>query len=220
VSRLVAANRERLDADYVYGEGKRLYNLRMRAGLTQIALGKHIGISGSFVSNYESDRYGIHRSRVAAWERACSSARPEQDGRFRCECGYATNSRHGWAGHGVNCELGKSYAQRERDRWFSHGGGRNWTAFCRKRDNWTCQRCGKRCSPHAKDALHVHHKAGYAEYPELRSVVSNGITLCIPCHREKGRGIHSNAGRAQREAWEAEALAELGHLLTPREEVA
>jgi predicted restriction endonuclease len=58
--------------------------------------------------------------------------------------------------------------------------------------------------------------APFAVYHELRSVVGNGVCLCRDCHH----WLHSNAGRAQREAWEAEALAELGHLLTPREEVA
>lgn len=53
---------------------------------------------------------------------------------------------------------------------------KNWRkeVFCR--DNWTCA-CGKRGG-----YLEADHIKGFAEYPELRFEVSNGRTLCKPCH--------------------------------------
>lgn len=45
-----------------------------------------------------------------------------------------------------------------------------------ERDNFTCQLCG------SKENLEVHHKKSYAKYARLRTVVSNGITLCQKCH--------------------------------------
>lgn len=48
-----------------------------------------------------------------------------------------------------------------------------------ERDNYTCQKCG------STENLEVHHKKPYAKYPKLRTVVSNGITLCKECHKKE-----------------------------------
>lgn len=54
-----------------------------------------------------------------------------------------------------------------------------WRSEVFKRDNWTCQECGIR-----NNKLHPHHIKSFAEYPELRLEVSNGITLCHDCHKK------------------------------------
>lgn len=49
------------------------------------------------------------------------------------------------------------------------------------RDKFTCQNCGD-----AKGGnLRAHHIKPFAECPELRFVVDNGITLCDICHNAK-----------------------------------
>lgn len=52
-----------------------------------------------------------------------------------------------------------------------------WRKAVVERDNWTCQSCGK-----VGGSLHAHHIKLWKDYPELRYVVDNGITLCIECH--------------------------------------
>ena len=53
-----------------------------------------------------------------------------------------------------------------------------WRNFIFHRDNYTCKMCGqyggKLCADHVKP---------YALFPELRTTVSNGRTLCVGCHK-------------------------------------
>lgn len=56
---------------------------------------------------------------------------------------------------------------------------RLWREAVYARDNWTCQRCGKRGV-----FLHPHHIKNFAQYPKLRFAIDNGITLCKECHME------------------------------------
>ena len=54
-----------------------------------------------------------------------------------------------------------------------------WTKAVFERDNFVCQNCGKR-----GNRLQAHHIRGYAQYPELRWDVDNGLTLCVDCHKQ------------------------------------
>ena len=51
-----------------------------------------------------------------------------------------------------------------------------------QRDNYICQDCGLQSGQGHKIFLQAHHIKPFAQYPKLRYVVSNGITLCKNCH--------------------------------------
>lgn len=52
------------------------------------------------------------------------------------------------------------------------------------RDGFACQHCGDARGGN----LHAHHIKGFADFPELRLVVANGVTLCEDCHGALHRG--------------------------------
>jgi len=55
---------------------------------------------------------------------------------------------------------------------------KKWTYGVFKRDNWTCQKTKiKGCK------LVAHHIQNFSEYPELRFVIDNGITLSKESHK-------------------------------------
>lgn len=58
---------------------------------------------------------------------------------------------------------------------------RLWAMTVKERDGFRCQnpKCRSR-----NGIMHAHHIYNYADNPDLRDDVSNGITLCEPCHTE------------------------------------
>ncbi len=58
-----------------------------------------------------------------------------------------------------------------------------WRQTVLSRDGFKCQSCQK------ETELHVHHILAWSEFPSMRIVTGNGITLCKTCHRE----VHSHA---------------------------
>lgn len=56
---------------------------------------------------------------------------------------------------------------------------RKWKKDVLERDNYTCQGCGVKGGN-----LHVDHIKQFAYFPELRTELSNGRTLCIDCHKK------------------------------------
>lgn len=52
-----------------------------------------------------------------------------------------------------------------------------WRGAVYARDNFTCRWCKRK-----KKHINAHHIRRWANYPSLRFVVSNGITLCTHCH--------------------------------------
>jgi hypothetical protein len=55
----------------------------------------------------------------------------------------------------------------------------DWRISVFKRDNYTCQECNG-----TGITLNADHIKPFALFPELRLVIENGRTLCVPCHRK------------------------------------
>lgn len=58
---------------------------------------------------------------------------------------------------------------------------RTWADSVKTRDGYKCQ--NPKCNSRA-GIMHAHHVYNYADYPDRRLDLSNGITLCEPCHKE------------------------------------
>jgi len=55
----------------------------------------------------------------------------------------------------------------------------DWRTGVFERDNYICKKCGQ-----VGGKLRAHHIFNFADYPELRLDLNNGITFCESCHRE------------------------------------
>lgn len=64
----------------------------------------------------------------------------------------------------------------ERNRARQSGALAKWRSVVRERDGNRCTACG------VSEHLHVHHVKPFSEFPELATMVDNGITLCEFCH--------------------------------------
>lgn len=85
-----------------------------------------------------------------------------------------------------------SEERRGEDAWNWDGGAqergcdaryREWRGEVLERDNYTCQDCGQHGG-----TLTAHHIERWADSPELRYELSNGVTLCQSCHAERHEG--------------------------------
>jgi hypothetical protein len=61
---------------------------------------------------------------------------------------------------------------------------RQWRNTIFTRDDFTCQKCRKRGIE-----INAHHIKPFSKYEKLRYNISNGITLCVECHKKE----HHNA---------------------------
>lgn len=68
---------------------------------------------------------------------------------------------------------------RERNRFMATVEYRNWKRKVHERDDYMCQECGIAAT---KGNRIAHHIKEYEHYPDLRTEVSNGLTLCRDCH--------------------------------------
>jgi 5-methylcytosine-specific restriction endonuclease McrA len=61
---------------------------------------------------------------------------------------------------------------------------KDWRLEVLKRDNYQCKICKIRSTKGNRIIFDVDHIKSFSRYPELRLVLSNGRTLCRPCHKK------------------------------------
>lgn len=105
----------------------------------------------------------------------------------RAKIGRANKGKPGLRGAAASSWKGGTIAEgriiRGRGAYFA------WRTAVFDRDNHTCQMCGQH-----SEGLNAHHVKPFADYPELRFDVNNGVTLCQQCHRK----IHHLVGMPKR----------------------
>ena len=123
---------------------------------------------------------------------------------FRCHCGKefeaignnikeGTTTSCGCLNHRLgkdNSNYNPDLTDKEREVKRNTPENTIWRKSVYERDDYACQKCGKKGI-----YLEAHHKENWADNPELRYVVDNGITLCKECHRTGPNAFHKQYGR-------------------------
>jgi hypothetical protein len=114
---------------------------------------------------------GLHKSSKKLIGNKNPSTRPEVRGKIsktmKERRSMAGKNNPNWRG-GINSEVSKI---RNGDEY------KKWRTNVFERDQYICQLCNKN-----NNTLNAHHIKTFSKYPELRLIVSNGITLCCKCH--------------------------------------
>lgn len=97
----------------------------------------------------------------------------------KCDCGGVISARgtHLRRGETVSCHHGMTLDDMKARNSLGY---KEWRKDVFERDNYTCQKCGKE----GNGDLNAHHIKSFANFPDERFNIENGITLCINCHKE------------------------------------
>jgi hypothetical protein len=59
-----------------------------------------------------------------------------------------------------------------------------WRYLILKRDSYCCVKCGWKGLKRGRTGLHAHHVKPFALFPDFRTDIGNGVTLCSRCHKD------------------------------------
>jgi len=111
----------------------------------------------------------------------------------RCKkCGYKKNKKSGKDHYNYNPNI-TDEERKQRKRRTSDPRNKKWRKKVFKKNNYTCQKCSIRGGD-----LRGHHIKNWSSNKKLRYVVSNGITLCLNCHKDFHR-VYGNKNNNQQQ---------------------
>jgi HNH endonuclease len=122
-------------------------------------------------------RYGVSRRTVARWAASAGVGKSPAHRSATSRAASATRDP-------ASVPRGESH--------YKWRGGRPWERFrdpaylawrrsVLERDDYRCQACGRHCRKYER-GLAAHHIKSWADHPESRFDVNNGMTLCRECH--------------------------------------
>lgn len=95
---------------------------------------------------------------------------------------YLVNGQHWLKQEGKHPATWKGGVSPERQALYATQRWKDAVKEVWKRENATCQLCGKRQNDDREHAFHIHHVYTFAEYPRLRTNPDNLVLLCRDCH--------------------------------------
>ena len=152
------------------------------------------------ICKYCKEIFRVHKSRFKRGVSFCSKECRKQGWRgfkrseeFKEKIAIAMKGRKGWSAgkklphrSGANCHFWKGGVSKknrtERQNFCSTLEYREFRNRIFKRDNYTCQDCGRRTKKGDKVYIQLHHIKPFSKYPNLRTSEDNVVTLCRKCH--------------------------------------
>lgn len=95
---------------------------------------------------------------------------------------YLKNGRHWLKQNGVHSPAWKGGVTPERQSLYYSEEWKDAVKEVWKRDNATCQLCGKSQNDNRNCKFHIHHLYSFADYKHIRSNPDNLVLLCRECH--------------------------------------
>lgn len=154
-------------------KGQPPHNVKPKLRKVCAACGKVFYVRPSWDRVQTCSRSCARKGKPSPWKGRSPSAETREKQRL-AKLGIRGEDHWNWRGG----------AGTERHQLMQQDEYKQWRRGVFERDDYTCHECGVRGG-----YLEAHHIQSWAEYPELRYELTNGLTLCRRCHR-KGGGYH------------------------------